>query len=67
MGFGSYKTAHGMAHKICVALIELATKLGGFVEIDEACAGGKDKNRHWNKRHHGMTGPAAIGKTQRKS
>jgi len=50
MGFGSYKTAWGMCHKIRAALIEPQTKLGGIVEMDETYVGGKDKNRHWDKR-----------------
>ena len=50
MGFGSYKTAWGMCHKIRTALMEPETKLGGIVEIDETYVGGKDKNRHWDKR-----------------
>jgi IS1 family transposase/transposase-like protein len=52
MGFGSYKTAHGMCHKIRTALMEPETKLGGIVEIDETYVGGKNKNRHWDKRQH---------------
>lgn len=50
MGFGSYGTAHSMCHKIRVAMIEPEEKLGGIVEVDETYVGGKDKNRHWDKR-----------------
>jgi IS1 family transposase len=53
MGFGSYKTAWGMCHKIRAALIEPRTKLGGIVEVDETYIGGKDKNKHWDKRGRG--------------
>jgi transposase-like protein len=63
MGFGSYGTAHSMCHKIRAALIEPETKLGGIVEVDETWIGGKDANRHWDKKHHGKTGPQASGKT----
>jgi len=34
MGFGSYKTAWEMCHKIRTALIEDIEKLGGIVEVD---------------------------------
>jgi ISXO2-like transposase domain/Transposase zinc-ribbon domain len=50
MGFGSYETAHSMCHKIRAALIDPSIKLGGIVEIDETFIGGKDGNRHWNKK-----------------
>jgi transposase-like protein len=50
MGFGSYKTAWGMCHKIRVALMQHVEKLGGIVEIDETFVGGSDKNRHWDKK-----------------
>ena len=39
MGFGSYKTAHGMCHKIRAALIQPMEKLGGIVEMDETFIG----------------------------
>jgi hypothetical protein len=50
MGFGSYKTAWLMCHKIRTALVENIDKLGGIVEMDETYIGGKDKNRHWDKK-----------------
>src|SRR5713226_5895751 len=50
MGFGSYKTAWGMCHKIRAALIQDIDQLGGIVEVDETYVGGKDKNRDWDKR-----------------
>jgi ISXO2-like transposase domain/Transposase zinc-ribbon domain len=62
MGFGSYETALNMTHKIRTAMIEPEQKLGGIVEVDETWVGGKDSNRHWNKRHHGKTGGAGSGK-----
>ena len=66
MGFGSYKTAHGMCHKIRTALMQPETKLGGIVEIDETYIGGKDTNRHWDKkRYHDQKTPI-IGAVQRK-
>src|SRR6185312_2027228 len=52
MGFGSYKTAWLMCHKVRTALSEPEEKLGGIVEVDETYVGGSDKNRHWDKRSH---------------
>jgi ISXO2 transposase-like protein/transposase-like zinc ribbon protein len=51
MGFGSYKTAWLMCHKVRTALVEKnMDKLGGVVEVDETYIGGHDKNRHWDKK-----------------
>jgi transposase-like protein len=64
MGFGSYRTAWSMCHKIRTALIEPETKLGGIVEVDETFVGGKYKNRHKCKRggDGSKAGPIASGK-----
>jgi transposase-like protein len=64
MGFGSYKTAWLMCHKIRTALMEDIKQLGGIVEVDETFVGGKAKNRHWDKRGGGGgTGGIGSGKT----
>jgi Transposase zinc-ribbon domain/ISXO2-like transposase domain len=64
MGFGSYKTAWSMCHKIRVALVEDIEKLGGIVEVDETFVGGLAKNKHIDKRGKGGgTGGIGSGKT----
>ena len=63
MGFGSYKTAWYMCHRIRVALSTGDTaKLGGIVEVDETFVGGKYKNRH-NSDRNGKTGGTGSGKS----
>jgi hypothetical protein len=65
MGFGSYKTAWYMCHRIRAALVEKdMDKLGGVVEVDETFVGGKGSNRHKDKRP-GKRGGGGImtGKT----
>jgi transposase-like protein len=63
MGFGSYKTAWYMCHRIRVALRSGdSAKLGGIVEVDETFVGGKAKNRHGNDRD-GSTGGTGSGKS----
>jgi transposase-like protein len=72
MGFGSYKTAWLMCHKIRTALVEDTKQLGGIVEVDEAFIGGKDKNKHWDKKdllprqHRPSTKTPVIGAVSRK-
>jgi hypothetical protein len=58
-GFGSYKTAWYMCHRIRAALVEKDfDKLGGIVEVDETFVGGKAKNKHIGK---GRNGPGRGG------
>ena len=64
MGFGSYKTAWYMCHRIRSGLAnEDFQKLIGIVEIDETFIGGKAKNRHHDRRGPGSgTGSGPKGK-----
>ncbi|HXR94531.1 MAG TPA: IS1595 family transposase [Rhizomicrobium sp.] len=73
MGFGSYKTAWYMCHRVRAGLAnEEFRKLIGLVEVDETYVGGKDKNRHADRRQHAYGGKkdslkfAVIGAVERK-
>ena len=72
MGFGSYRTAWHMCHRIRAGLADHKfRKLLGIVEVDETYVGGKDKNKHWDKRSGGGGGEGSgksivIGAASRK-
>ena len=60
MGFGSYETAHFMCHRIRAGLVDPEfRRLMGIVEVDETYVGGKNKNRHWDKK---VPGTGSMGK-----
>ena len=57
IGFGSYKTAWYMCHRIRAALVEKDfDKLGGVVEVDETFIGGKAYNKHGGRGNGGRGG-----------
>ena len=59
---GDYRTAWYMCHRIRAAMQDMNfPKLMGEVEVDETFIGGKDKNRHWDKKKHIQGGSAKMG------
>jgi len=61
----TYKTAWFMAHRIRLAMSErpLEEKLQGTIEADETYIGGKEKNKHANKRTANNRGRSTKTKT----
>jgi transposase-like protein len=70
IGSGEYRTAWYMCQRFRAAMKnEEFKKLTGVVEVDETGLGGKDTNRHWDKKKHvrGMSGKTTlIGAISRK-
>jgi transposase-like protein len=64
IGSGAYKTAWYMGHRLRAAMHDPDFRqLMGIVEVDETFIGGKDKNRHWDKKSHvtGGIGSRKVG------
>ena len=62
IGSGAYETAWYMCHRLRAAMKDPDFRqLMGIVEVDETFLGGKDKNRHWDKKSH-VTGGIGSGK-----
>lgn len=55
----SYETAWSMGHRIRVAMKDEMHILKGIVEVDETYLGGKNLNRHKDKRKSGRGGPGS--------
>jgi transposase-like protein len=70
MGFGSYKTAWYMCHRVRAGLAnEEFRKLIGVVEVDETYIGGNDGNRHYDKKlgaNWQRAQTAVVGAVERK-
>jgi transposase-like protein len=70
IGSGDYRTAWYMCHRIRAAMQDKDfALLMGEVEVDETYIGGKDSNRHWDKKHHAKGGSdklPVIGAISRK-
>lgn len=46
----SYKTAYRMLRQIRIKLEQNSNEFNGTVELDETFVGGRNKNRHWDKK-----------------
>ncbi len=67
MGFGSYRTAWSMCHRVRAGLAhEEFRQLMGIVEVDETYVGGDDNNRHHDKKKGSKGKAIVIGAVQRK-